>query len=142
VFHSESDKADFDKLSLPSRWSSVFGMAAFGQSEPICRILNGVDEDLLKIWEDWWDNVKLRNPDTIKEDLPFPKHDAEDTLERFKWKLRCDQMSLQEAIDCATYWVGMVIGLHRFWILPPTCGGEIALAVITRTGYEEIKAKP
>lgn len=120
-----------------------FGVALYGQTNPLERLLNGVDEHLLEHLEQWWDKrtIDIYDADQIDKPSGFPKHEIEGLLRQFPYELTCDQMHVQDAIDFAIYLVNVVNGLNRFWRYAPMCGGDIDVAVIQRTGFKSFRRK-
>jgi len=106
----------------------VYGASWHGQIDAIQRLYRGYDPGLRKILIDKGVDTK------IVEELPKD-------LVRLEWQIIYDGMPLQDAIDLAEYLIKVVIGRYRFLPGPPTCGGNIDIAVITYKGFSWVRRK-
>ncbi|MCD6282622.1 hypothetical protein J7J84_03315 [bacterium] len=97
--------------------SPSFGTNWFGSGEALTRLIKGFDPQVL-------------------DDLAHHGIDR-DTIETWAGKaagelpLIFDGMPLQDAIDFANFAVQVTIGVCRFRVGPPVCGGDVDIAVIT-----------
>lgn len=107
--------------------SPSFGANWFGQIGAISRLVHGYDRqsvnELVKRGADK-DIVEKWMDDHVSE-LP----------------LIFDGMPIQDAIDFANYAVQLTIGLFRFAVGPPLCGGNVDIAVITPFAFQWAQRK-
>ena len=106
----------------------VYGAAWHGQTGAILRLYKGYDPQLRQIL------IKKGIDNKIIEELP-------NDLVKLEWPIIYDGMPLQDAIDLAEYLIKVVIGRFRFLPGPPTCGGNIDIAVITHKGFIWVRRK-
>jgi hypothetical protein len=109
--------------------SSPFGVRWWGQTEPVSRLVLGVDLGLF----DW-----MRENGVPEDALPDI---ANQLRSRFEWRIVFDGMPLQDAIDLVSYLANVTIGHSRFVVGPPVCGGHVDVATITHRGFNWIRQK-
>jgi hypothetical protein len=121
--HETPERIRPDKNGRP-----VYGAAWHGQTDAILRLYKGYDPQLRQIL------IKKGIDNKIIEELP-------NDLVKLEWPIIYDGMPLQDAIDLAEYLIKVVIGRFRFLPGPPTCGGNIDIAVITHKGFIWVRRK-
>lgn len=134
AFFPEEYRFEFPKHNTPERirpdqgGKPVYGAVWYGQTDAIVRLYKGYDPRLRQVLAEKGIDKKI-----IDE---FPKD-----LVKLEWQVMYDGMPLQEAIDLAEYLIKVVIGSYRFPLGPPTCGGDIDIAVITHKGFNWVRRK-
>lgn len=103
----------------------VFGSIWKGVTKPITRVLYGFDPDVIRI---------------LKANQQLSKQEKTQ-LEGLQYYITSGDMPLQDGIDLVKFLVGMVVGITRFSIGAPTCGGHIDIAVVTREGFKWVTRK-
>jgi hypothetical protein len=133
-FFPEEFRFLFPKSSTPERIrpdknnNPVYGASWHGQIDAIQRLYKGYDLGLRQILIEKGINEKVVNE--------LPKD-----LVKLEWPIIYDGMPLQDAIDLAEYLIKVVVGRFRFLPGPPTCGGDVDIAVITHKGFIWVRRK-
>lgn len=115
----------------PVRAQEGCGITWNGEFEPITRLLLGFSNDIPQILRDYF---KLDNDETNK------------LIELLKSRLEIfvlvPSMPIQDAIQLAEFLVDFVIKFSKFKMGPPTVGGRIEIAAITKhEGFKWVKRK-
>lgn len=133
-FFPEEYRFVFPNYKAPERIRSdkngkpVYGATWHGQTDAILRLYKGYDPQLRQIL------IEKGIDKRIIEELPKD-------LAKLEWPIIYDGMPLQDAIDLAEYLIKVVSGRFRFLPGPPTCGGDIDIAVITHKGFIWVRRK-
>jgi len=102
-----------------------FGFVWRGTPGPITRLIKGYD---------------IRTPKIFKGDAPLTEEEKK-ALDGLSYSIPIGSMPLQDGIDLVKFLVSTAIGISRFGIGAPVCGGEIDIAVVTRDGFRWVKKK-
>jgi hypothetical protein len=103
----------------------AFGFIWRGTPAPITRLIKGYD---------------IRTPKIFKGDTPLTDEEKK-ALDRLNYIIPIGSMPLQDGIDLVKFLVNTAIGISRFGLGAPVCGGEIDIAVVTRDGFRWVKKK-
>jgi hypothetical protein len=102
------------------------GISFGGQPEALVRVMSGFG---------------LALPQVLKDDLKIPSEQIGPIMQIIQSKLQLNfvqgLMPIQDAIDLAEFLVDLAIKFTRYGLGPPTVGGPIEIAAITR--YERFK---
>ncbi|MEX2199810.1 MAG: hypothetical protein WD711_00315 [Dongiaceae bacterium] len=99
-----------------------FGINWYGQNGPLVRLIKGYDLHGL-------DELINRGVDQA-----LIQKWVEDNVSQ--WPIAFDGMPIQDAIELADFAVKITIGMFRFGLGPPLCGGDVDVAVITPTAFQ------
>lgn len=119
------DDDKIERIFPDENGKPAFGVIWRGITGPITRLLKGYDVRVLRV---------LRRGKALTEK-------QKKKLGLLVYNITYGDMPLQDGIDFVKLLVSTVIGISRFGIGAPTCGGDIDIAVVTREGFEWIKRK-
>jgi hypothetical protein len=117
----------------PTRIRSLeeIGLTAAGDTEALNRLMNGAGGEMPSILQD----IFKLTPDQSEKVM-------DQIHERLRMPLIIAAMPLQDAIDLGEFLVDMTIRFSRFSPGPPTVGGPIEIAAISKhEGFRWIKRK-
>jgi hypothetical protein len=107
------------------------GLTAGGDTEALNRLMNGMAGELPKALQD-----------TFKIPLDQSKKAMDQLQRKLRAQLIVPAMPLQDAIDLAEFLVDLTVSFSRFSPGPPTVGGPIEIAAISKhEGFRWIKRK-
>lgn len=161
-------KERYDKLfkKMPKKEKPLLGMQIAGFSDgeffPEQYVFQlPLDENLVRIREDKPDgtpnfgaNWYGQNDAIVRMYLGFDSRTGEflkakgiqekeikEHFSKLEYPVSFDGMPIQDAIDFVYWLIALVIGRFRFVLGPPTCGGEIDIAVVTHSDFRWVYRK-
>lgn len=106
-----------------------FGITWHGQTHAMQRVLCGFDDELL---------VEIENEFARRERPELVSFD----WNRFRCKVECEYLTIQEAVDFACFLIGVQSGVARFGTGVPTAGDQTRIGVVTRRGGIRVLSAP
>jgi len=109
--------------------TSDFGVRWWGVTDPLMRLIGGVDPRL----QQWLIDQGIDRPEAQRIYL--------DLIGQFSWPIVFDGMPVQDAVDLSVFLANVTIGHSRFVVGPPVCGGPVDVAAITHNGFSWVRQK-